>query len=121
MRTTSGRGTGIRTCAGCRAKAHRSDLVRLVAISAVDSIVEPIVVVVDVDKALPGRGVWLHQQLDCLDQAIARRAIGRALRLQHPVETEQVTAWFDHHVQASLIIDQESGLAADGHPMSSQR
>jgi len=29
---------------------------------------------------LPGRGAWLHPTGDCLEQALRRRAFGRALR-----------------------------------------
>jgi predicted RNA-binding protein YlxR (DUF448 family) len=35
---------------------------------------------VDVRRRLGGRGAWLHASPDCLDQALRRRAFGRALR-----------------------------------------
>ncbi|MFV0253846.1 MAG: DUF448 domain-containing protein [Beutenbergiaceae bacterium] len=79
-------------CAGCRARAHRSDLVRLV----VDRAAAP-VVVVDPDAVRPGRGVWLHQQLDCLDRAESRRAITRGLRMSQPASLAQVHVWFGRH------------------------
>ena len=85
--------TGMRTCAGCRGKAHRSDLVRLV----VDRRTATPVVVVDPRAALPGRGVWLHQQTDCLDRAETRRAIQRGLRIAPSLPLEAVRAWFDIH------------------------
>lgn len=89
--------TGIRTCVGCRGKAHRSDLVRLV----VDRRTAPTVVVVDPRAVLPGRGVWLHQRSECLDRAEARRAIQRGLRLSkdqtQTMRLEEVRAWFDQH------------------------
>jgi len=58
-----------------------------------------------------------------------RRAIGRALRAAGPVGTDAVVAWFDQHVSQRAsdtpgdqrVIDEESGLEADGHPMSTQR
>jgi predicted RNA-binding protein YlxR (DUF448 family) len=64
----------IRTCVGCRQKAQRRDLIRLVwdAISHA--------VVVDRQKCLPGRGAWLHPDVDCLKKAGRSKAIGRALR-----------------------------------------
>lgn len=114
--TAGGEVTGMRTCVGCRRKAHRSDLVRLV----VDRQAAALAVVVDPRAVLPGRGVWLHERPECLDRAEARRAIGRGLRITQTVPLDEVKAWFDRHA-TSLIIDQESGLAADGHPMSTQR
>ena len=112
----AGRVTGLRTCVGCRSKAHRSDLVRLV----VDRHVAADAVVVDPRAVLPGRGVWLHLRPECLDRAENRRAIVRGLRMTQTADLEQVRAWFDIHA-TSLIIDQESGFVADGHPMSTQR
>ena len=85
--------TGMRTCAGCRGKAHRSDLVRMV----VDRRTATPVVVVDPRASLPGRGVWLHKQLDCLDRAETRRAIQRGLRMSPSLPLEAVRAWFDVH------------------------
>jgi hypothetical protein len=40
-------------------------------------------VVVDETKTLPGRGAWLHSADDCLEQAVRRRAITRALRVEN--------------------------------------
>jgi len=37
-------------------------------------------VVVDERRRLPGRGAWLHADQACVDLAVRRRAIGRALR-----------------------------------------
>ncbi|MDR6864398.1 putative RNA-binding protein YlxR (DUF448 family) [Phycicoccus sp. 3266] len=34
----------------------------------------------DPRHCLPGRGAWLHPTGDCLEQALRRRAFGRALR-----------------------------------------
>jgi uncharacterized protein len=85
--------TGMRTCAGCRRKAHRSDLVRMV----VDRRTAAAAVVVDPRAVLPGRGVWLHQRSECLDRAEARRAIQRGLRVAPSLPLEQVRAWFDTH------------------------
>ncbi|MGD7708239.1 YlxR family protein [Microlunatus sp. Y2014] len=64
----------VRTCVGCRRRAERSELIRMVY--------EPVAcaVVVDVRKVLPGRGAHLHPSERCLTEALRRRAIGRALR-----------------------------------------
>ena len=62
----------VRTCLGCRQRAPRSSLVRLVARDGR--------VVVDAAARLPGRGAWLHPATACLETAIARKAFGRAFR-----------------------------------------
>ncbi|MFS0733449.1 YlxR family protein [Microbacterium sp. 1P10UB] len=63
----------VRTCVGCRARASRSSLLRVVAI---DSTLIP-----DERAAMPGRGAWVHPTLDCAETAIRRRAFVRALRV----------------------------------------
>jgi len=73
---------------GCRTTAHRSDLVRIVLQRHSPR------AVVDSRKAAPGRGAWLHPRQVCLDLAVRRRAIPRALRAAGPVELDAVTAWF---------------------------
>ncbi len=50
-------------------------------------------VVVDVRKALPGRGAWIHPSTACLDLAVRRRAVPRALRVTAPLD---LTAVRDH-------------------------
>ncbi|WP_460301170.1 YlxR family protein [Actinocorallia aurea] len=63
-----------RTCVGCRDRAARADLLRVVAVGGV--------LVPDPRKRLPGRGASLHPESGCLEQAIRRRAFSRALRLE---------------------------------------
>ncbi|MFW7414000.1 YlxR family protein [Demequina sp. SO4-18] len=62
----------VRTCIGCRRRASRSVLVRLV--------LENDRVVVDESGSKPGRGAWLHPDPDCVALALRRRQFGRALR-----------------------------------------
>ena len=62
----------VRTCIGCRRKAGKSELVRLVWQQ---------VVVVDRAQRAPGRGAYLHPGPDCVALALKRRALGRALRV----------------------------------------
>ena len=35
---------------------------------------------------IPGRGAWLHPDLDCLDLAVRRRALPRAFKLTVPLD-----------------------------------
>lgn len=58
-------------CAGCRERADKASLVRLVWNGA-DS------VTVDARQRLPGRGVYLHP--GCAERALKSRAIARGLR-----------------------------------------
>lgn len=63
-----------RTCVGCRERAAKKDLLRIVAIEGE--------CVPDHRGTLPGRGAYVHPVLVCLDLAVRRRAFPRALRVQ---------------------------------------
>ncbi|HEY8754603.1 MAG TPA: YlxR family protein [Arthrobacter sp.] len=63
-----------RTCIGCRKKASRSVLLRLVAEGSGST-----AVLVDERRRMAGRGAWLHPSEACLALAVKRRAFGRAL------------------------------------------
>jgi uncharacterized protein len=62
----------VRMCVGCRVRSDKSDLVRLAWNGRL---------VVDVAKVQPGRGAYLHRDPQCLQLAIRRRAVARALRV----------------------------------------
>ena len=64
-----------RTRIGCRKKAPRSELLRLVAEGSGST-----AVLVDERRRMPGRGAWLHPSESCLALAVKRRAFGRALK-----------------------------------------
>ncbi|WP_159773582.1 YlxR family protein [Streptomyces sp. HM190] len=68
-----------RTCVGCRQRAARTDLLRVVATE--DECVP------DHRGTLPGRGAYIHPALVCLDLAVRRRAFPRALRAPGPLDT----------------------------------
>ncbi len=78
----------MRTCVGCRVKAPRSALVRVVLVPQTRR------AVVDERTDASGRGAWLHADRACLDLAERRRAFPRALRLAGPVDLTDVTEWF---------------------------
>ncbi|MFB9378094.1 YlxR family protein [Kineococcus gynurae] len=80
---------------GCRDKAPRASLLRVV--SAADGVS----VVADARSRLPGRGAWLHHRSACLDLAERRRAFARALRLAGPVDSSPVRRHLDAHVHTS--------------------
>lgn len=91
--------------------------------------------VVDERRRMPGRGAWLHPDQRCLELAVRRRALGRALRHAGPLGTEAVAAAVTRHAaqdqpqhsttvpESSPVptVDRESGLEADGDPMSTHR
>ncbi|GAA2233680.1 hypothetical protein GCM10010401_01890 [Rarobacter faecitabidus] len=112
----SARSQPIRTCIGCRAHDAQSNLIRVVA-TASDGTTR-----VEFDRArrTPGRGAWLHER--CLMRAISKRAFGRAFRVVGNVDTSALTRGAHQHgTNQSHNVDLESGLEADGHPMSTQR
>ncbi|MEW1961495.1 YlxR family protein [Microbacterium sp. NPDC077644] len=63
----------VRTCVGCRMRASRSALLRVVASQNV--------LIFDERAVMPGRGAWVHPTQECLDGAMRRRAFARALRV----------------------------------------
>ncbi len=74
----------VRTCIGCRGRAPRAELLRVVLRGAT--------VVPDPAAVLPGRGAWLHPTPGCVELATRRRAFGRALRTTAALELGEVAA-----------------------------
>ncbi|WP_411698323.1 YlxR family protein [Conyzicola sp.] len=74
----------VRTCLGCRARADRSSLLRVVARDGV--------VVADPSATLPGRGAWVHPTVQCVETSMKRKAFGRAFRSSVTVDTVQLLA-----------------------------
>lgn len=79
---TQARACPERTCVGCRERAAKSDLLRIVAVG--DRCVP------DPRGTLPGRGAYLHPAVVCLDQAVRRRAFPRALRSAGVLDTAEL-------------------------------
>ncbi|URM92592.1 YlxR family protein [Streptomyces sp. MRC013] len=71
-----------RTCVGCRERAAKSDLLRIVA---TEGVCTP-----DPHGTLPGRGAYVHPDQSCLDLAVRRRAFPRSLRVRGPLDTAHV-------------------------------
>ena len=70
----------VRTCVGCRTRAPRSTLLRVVAVDS--SLIS------DERASMPGRGAWVHETNECMDAAVRRRAFVRALRVTGPLDTQ---------------------------------
>ncbi|MFD7030798.1 YlxR family protein [Streptomyces sp. NPDC059917] len=71
-----------RTCVGCRERAAKNDLLRIVV--AGDACVP------DPRGTLPGRGAYVHPAVVCLDQAVRRRAFSRAFKSSGPFDTAEL-------------------------------
>ncbi|WP_419998315.1 YlxR family protein [Streptomyces boninensis] len=80
---THARACPERTCVGCRERAAKSDLLRVVVVG--DEVVP------DDRGTLPGRGAYLHPAKACLDLAVRRRAFTRAFRGRGPLGTDGLT------------------------------
>jgi uncharacterized protein len=91
----------MRTCVGCRVRASKSDLLRVVAVE--DGIGPAMVAVLTLDRhgRLPGRGAYLHLDSRCLDLAERRRAFPRALRLHGSLDLSALRRWVEQQVAAA--------------------
>ena len=84
----------VRTCIGCRQRSDKTDLVRVVAAKgSTTTVVTP-----DLHGTLPGRGAHLHPTTRCLELATRRKAFGRALRVEGPLDLDAV---------AGIVTDRE--------------
>ncbi|MEU3045448.1 MULTISPECIES: YlxR family protein [unclassified Streptomyces] len=80
-----------RTCVGCRERAAKNDLLRIVVIEGE--------CVPDDRGTLPGRGAYVHPAVVCLDQAVRRRAFPRALRVPGPLATDGLRRFVEQTAQ----------------------
>ncbi len=80
----------VRTCIGCRSRAPRSSLLRVVASDSV--------VVVDESAAMPGRGAWLHPRAECMQKAMQRKAFSRALRVPGAVDVTSIVQQLENRL-----------------------
>jgi len=80
----SSRPTPVRMCVGCRGRAPKSDLVRVVVVENA--------CVPDPTGHHAGRGAYLHHDQRCLELATRRRAFPRALRHAGPLALDAVVA-----------------------------
>ncbi|HZD05359.1 MAG TPA: YlxR family protein [Longimicrobiales bacterium] len=63
----------VRTCVGCRGREEKGGLLRVVRGPGGGVTVDP-------RGRAPGRGAYLHRRSGCLEAALARGALARALR-----------------------------------------
>ena len=65
----------VRTCVGCRARAPKSELLRIAR--APDGGATP-----DLLATAPGRGAYVHRDPSCVHLATRTDAVGRTLRVR---------------------------------------
>jgi predicted RNA-binding protein YlxR (DUF448 family) len=105
----------VRTCVGCRERAVKSELLRIVAAGSE--------VVPDPLGRLAGRGAYLHPSLGCFERAQQRRAIPRALRAPGPLGV-QVLAQYLAAMRAGdgqAETFRKASHDSDERPMSTRR
>jgi uncharacterized protein len=86
----------VRTCLGCRQRADKSSLLRLV--------VRDGEVVADHSAILHGRGAWVHPTRSCVEQSITRKAFGRAFRVTGAITTSRdfVTEFLEEQAERQM-------------------
>lgn len=68
-------GGPVRTCIGCRERDAKQALVRVARAGGASPRID-----VDVEARRPGRGAYVHLRRDCVERALAKGNLGRALR-----------------------------------------
>ncbi|WP_084546678.1 DUF448 domain-containing protein [Glycomyces arizonensis] len=96
----------IRTCVGCRERATASELLRVVVHRSEGSVTR---LIPDPKRRLSGRGAHVHHDLNCLDQAVRRRAFARSLRIEGPVDASAVRAHVESEPAARPTPAHEAG------------
>lgn len=67
------RRTPERSCAACRTKRRKSELMRFARISSGSVVFDP-------SGSAPGRGAWVCTTEECLERALAKGGLARTLR-----------------------------------------
>jgi len=112
----------LRTCVGCRTRAAKSDLLRIVVERSIDGAIRRLIP--DPRGGMPGRGAHLHPDPECLALAERRRAFGRALRVEGPLDLTRVREQVEHAALASTeatTISPAEGQNDDERSMSQHR
>ena len=84
----------VRTCIGCRRRATKRELLRVIAGSDTHG---HLVVVPDPEGTAPGRGAHLHPDPGCYDLAVRRKAFSRALRVEGGLSSAPVGEYLGSH------------------------
>jgi uncharacterized protein len=82
----------LRTCVGCRERAAKADLLRLVVAAGGSVRLDP-------NGSGPGRGAYVHRRRSCVKAALSLGGLARGLR-----------TGLDEHGAATLMSDIEGEL-----------
>lgn len=107
------RAAPLRTCVGCRIRVAASDLLRIVVESSADGATRRLVP--DLRGGMPGRGAHLHPDPDCLALAERRKAFGRALRVEGPLDLTLVREQIGNQHSPSERADNQDERSMSQH------
>ncbi|HEX6486565.1 MAG TPA: YlxR family protein [Nocardioidaceae bacterium] len=93
----------MRTCIGCRVRAPKQELLRVVARGSGDGLA----VVPDPEARAAGRGAYLHPTLACLELASRRRAFVRALRVRGGLGESSLREYLQRAADPSVLTDRK--------------
>jgi predicted RNA-binding protein YlxR (DUF448 family) len=85
-----------RMCAGCKNRADRNELVRLVLGD------QPPFIAVDLGRKLPGRGLSVHPRRRCVRDAVRKGGLSRALGQMAASEPESIERAIVHQFEQRL-------------------
>lgn len=100
----------VRTCIVTRRESHPADLIRFV-LDPAD------VVIPDLQRRLPGRGVWVTLDRQLLAEAVRKKAFARAFRRPVIVPDDLVTrveALLERRISEALSLANKAGLVVTG-------
>ncbi|WP_216378904.1 YlxR family protein [Arcanobacterium phocae] len=101
----------VRTCIGCRGKAYRNELLRVVACN--DGSVQP-----DPRASMQGRGAWIHLCSECVAQAVKASQFARAFK--RPIaNTDAVVAYVSDFVRSAQL-SANNPMKAGREPMGTR-
>jgi predicted RNA-binding protein YlxR (DUF448 family) len=89
-----------RTCVACRMARPKRDLIRVVRTPDGE-------VILDETGKRNGRGAYLCRQRSCLETALAKRQLGRALKIVLTAETESELREYAEGLPRSLSTESE--------------
>jgi uncharacterized protein len=98
---------------GCRNRAAASDLLRIVVEGPAGE--ETRRLSPDLRGGMPGRGAHLHPDPECLALAERRKAFGRALRVEGPLELALVREQIENRHSPSERADDQDERSMSQH------
>jgi predicted RNA-binding protein YlxR (DUF448 family) len=72
-----------RMCVGCRNRESTEQLVRIVSVNRRAT--------VDETRSAPGRGAYLHRNQECIQNAVTRKQLAKALRVHGELDCSALT------------------------------